>query len=164
MLAISKGQHGRWAVLSHRWGIGSTATLREDTLDTQKSGISISSLPATFQDAIKLTRFLGPRYLWIDSLCIIQDSVADWQTESATMPGIYQNAFVTIAAASTKDSHGGIFVERAWAKHSMPCVLPVKSLHDEGTVTINLPLTHSMGNGEINYLNSRGMVFPRSAT
>ncbi|PVH93058.1 heterokaryon incompatibility, partial [Periconia macrospinosa] len=50
------------------------------------------SLPRTFQDAIGLARKLGILFLWIDSLCIVQDDKRDWEEQSADMANIYQNA------------------------------------------------------------------------
>jgi hypothetical protein len=91
-------------------------------------GIGISSLPKTFQDAILVTaRFrdlLGIRYLWIDSLCIFQDSAADWRYESAIMGEIYQNAFCTLAATAAEDGDGGLFFDREPRRTSY-CAIPV---------------------------------------
>lgn len=69
--------------------------------------IPYSCLPQTFRDAVAVTRRLGIPYLWIDSLCIIQDSPDDWAAESARMAYIYENAFVTIAADAAVDSRTG---------------------------------------------------------
>ncbi|KAF4340130.1 hypothetical protein FBEOM_5991 [Fusarium beomiforme] len=66
-----------------------------------KSGIKPEELPAAYIDAIALTRELGVRYLWIDALCIIQDSQADWEKECSAMADTYANAFLTIAASSS---------------------------------------------------------------
>jgi hypothetical protein len=66
-------------------------------------------LPRTFQDAIRLTRLFDIRYLWIDSLCIIQNSIADWQTEVMSMPYVYSNSYLTISASASGTPHGGIF-------------------------------------------------------
>ena len=112
---------GKWAALSHKWGLQSLTRLERGNINLFSKGIQTSSLPATFRDAIIVARRLGIRYLWIDSLCIVQDSQADWDIEFMKMPEIYQYANVTIAAAATKDSHGGILVERAWkatSKHA----------------------------------------------
>lgn len=68
----------------------------------------MSQMPANFYDATIITRRLGYKYLWIDSLCIIQDSYQDWETESQNMGNIYKNASVTLAAAAAKDSDGGM--------------------------------------------------------
>jgi hypothetical protein len=69
-------------------------------------------LPKTFQDAVTVTRKLGIRYLWIDSLCIIQDSKADWAEEAPKMSEIYGNSYVTIAAFVDVDTHSGFLRER----------------------------------------------------
>ncbi|KAH6677171.1 hypothetical protein B0J14DRAFT_475992, partial [Halenospora varia] len=58
------------------------------------------SLSKTFVDAISITRFMGIRFLWIDSLCIIQDSVDDWEIESSLMDYVYENATINIAATA----------------------------------------------------------------
>jgi hypothetical protein len=69
--------------------------------------ISLSELSRTFQDAIRITRQLQERYLWIDSLCIIQDDRQDWETEAARMPAIYGSATLTIAAFDAENGKGG---------------------------------------------------------
>jgi hypothetical protein len=83
--------------------------------------MDISSLPLTFQDAILITRKLGYQYLWIDSLCIVQDSSQDWQRESVKMSEIYSRAVLCIAASSAMDSHQGIF-KRANSKFEQECL------------------------------------------
>ena len=60
--------------------------------------------PKAFIDAVHITRRLGVPYLWIDALCIVQDSVDDWEAESAKMASIYANAYITIAAASNQNA------------------------------------------------------------
>jgi hypothetical protein len=71
----------------------------------------VSHLPKTHQDAIRLTQELGIRYIWIDSICIIQDDKEDWEHESASMLSVYANASLTIAASNGNDSHKGLFTE-----------------------------------------------------
>ncbi|KAL5347759.1 hypothetical protein ACLOAV_007168 [Pseudogymnoascus australis] len=68
-------------------------------LDQRKAGIDIDAMPLNFQDAVKVTRKLGIQYLWIDSLCIIQDDTNDWECESAAMGQVYNHSSVTIRAA-----------------------------------------------------------------
>lgn len=76
------------------------------------NGVAISGLPATFQDALTITRALGLRYIWIDSLCIIQDSVDDWETESVAMDKVYKSALCNIAATAGGNSTRGCFSTR----------------------------------------------------
>jgi hypothetical protein len=94
-----------------QWGNESKRCITtQATLKSRKSSIPWDELPKTFQEAILVTRDLGLNYLWVDSLCIIQDSKVDWQLESAEMAGIYQNAFLTLAATSSPDSNSGLWV------------------------------------------------------
>jgi hypothetical protein len=96
---------GPYAALSYCWGpnpvfLRSTAS----NLETLKAGISYSQLPAGFQEAIRFLQILSIRYLWIDSLCIIQSgpgSTEDWQRESTKMHDVYSNSVLTLALAST---------------------------------------------------------------
>lgn len=105
----SKGRTGKYAALSHCWGGVITPVLSEKTIRDFLEDLPVSQLAANFQDTVKIVRELGLRYLWIDSLCILQDSALDWQVESANMAAVYQNAAVTIYASSSPGSKHGIF-------------------------------------------------------
>jgi hypothetical protein len=59
-----------------------------------------------------VARKLHVRYLWIDSLCIIQDDTEDWRTESLRMDQVYKNALLNIAATAASDSRRGLFYSR----------------------------------------------------
>ncbi|KAI1099112.1 HET-domain-containing protein [Jackrogersella minutella] len=102
---------GKYACLSHCWGgeIIENAVTTKQSLNRKKQGISVESLPQTFQDAIKVTRKLAIRYLWIDSMCILQDNddQSDWDQESRKMASIYKNALITIAATCSGNSNDG---------------------------------------------------------
>ncbi|KAJ4420960.1 hypothetical protein N0V82_004002 [Gnomoniopsis sp. IMI 355080] len=78
-----------------------------------KQGIPKAILPKTFHDAVIITRKLGIRYLWIDSLCIIQDDEKDWQRESGRMSTLYWNSTITISATGAIDSTKGCFLPEA---------------------------------------------------
>ncbi|KAH0498520.1 hypothetical protein TgHK011_005772 [Trichoderma gracile] len=78
-------------------------------LQARRDGILLETLPMTFQDAIDMTRRLGVRYLWIDALCIIQEDEEDWLKEAPQMATIYENAYLTLAATASTDSHGGLY-------------------------------------------------------
>ncbi|OIW27835.1 HET-domain-containing protein [Coniochaeta ligniaria NRRL 30616] len=75
-------------------------------------GIPLQSLPPVFQDFIQTAKGLYVRYVWIDALCIIQDSETDWQREAAKMAEIYGNSFLTVAAAGSASPYDGIFAPR----------------------------------------------------
>lgn len=105
-----------YACLSHCWGENPVDTIKttEQTLESFKEGITESNLPANFRDAIDVCRALDVKYLWIDSLCIIQDQKdnRDWNDEAAKMAEIYENAHVTIATTRSANAHGGCYSKR----------------------------------------------------
>jgi hypothetical protein len=100
----SHGESGRYISLSHRWGPSLITTTKKSITSGQK-GIAWAEFPKVFQDAIMITRQLGVRYLWIDSLCIIQDDTDDWLEQSAQMASIYAGSYVTIAATASENSN-----------------------------------------------------------
>jgi hypothetical protein len=93
-------------------------------LKPMQTSIAISTLPKTFQDAIELSRQLGVRYLWIDSLCIIQegDKHEDWTRESSMMGSVYQNGYCNIAATAASDGTAGCFRPRD-PLLAQPCIV-----------------------------------------
>ncbi|KAG4431636.1 hypothetical protein IFR05_012878 [Cadophora sp. M221] len=108
-LILSTGECGLYTALSHCWGGETPLRTTMASIEQYCLGLPINIIPKTFLDAMTITRELGFRYLWIDSLCIIQDSKLDWEQESAVMDDVYRNATVTIAAAASQDSKAGIF-------------------------------------------------------
>lgn len=102
----------RYIALSHCWGktLPSCRTLTT-TLNQHITNIPFDNLPKTYQDAILFTRKLGIRWIWIDSICIVQDDISDWRHEAGKMSEVYGNSFVTLAAVHSWDSHGGLFSE-----------------------------------------------------
>jgi hypothetical protein len=111
-LVSSAGHNGPYIILSHVWGGIRILTTTFATLDERLNKITMESLPRTFQNLVSIARQLSIRYVWIDSLCIIQDSVSDWSTESAKMGEYYMNSYFTVAAVSASDSSRGCFLER----------------------------------------------------
>ena len=109
--------------------------LRDTTLHAFLEDIDYDKLPLTFKDAITVTRRLGIKHLWIDSLCIIQKqpSMVDWHKEAPTMQSVYGNSFCNIAAVNARSSTEGLFRQRRisglppstvtvkWAGESMRC-------------------------------------------
>ena len=91
--------------LSHCWGTRQLdAVTTCTTLPLYKQHISWAKLSKFFQDAVDFCCWLDVQYLWIDSLCILQDDKQDWQEEFSKMAAIYTNSYLTIAA--TKSSSG----------------------------------------------------------
>lgn len=108
-----RGQE-RYICLSHRWGASThLCQTTIESLPAHLEGILWNRLPKTFQDAAKVAVWLKIKYIWIDSLCIIQDSTDDWKDQAAQMCEIYSGAYVTLAAAWSADSDVGLFRESA---------------------------------------------------
>lgn len=115
-----------YLTLSHCWGATTNIyRLTTDTMAEMLRGVQESLLPRNFRDAITVCRRLGKRYIWIDSLCIIQNSREDWEKEAPLMSHIYSNSYCTVAAQCAADSSEGFFRFRnpRWLN---PCQLPVK--------------------------------------
>ena len=105
----TKGVKAGYLCLSHCWGCEQIVTTTKSTFEKRKVAIEWGELSKTFQDAIALTRSLGFDYIWIDSLCIIQDDAADWAFESAKMASVYSNGYLTIAATRSASGSGGLY-------------------------------------------------------
>jgi hypothetical protein len=119
----SNGEVEPYICLSHCWGKGEITKTETATLSTYKQNIPWQELPQTFQDAISFAFRLGYKYVWIDSLCIIQDSVEDWRSEGSRMAQIYSGADFTIAATASNRPSEGCFrqtTERPVNMYSYP--------------------------------------------
>lgn len=112
----------QYITLSHRWGEGNNiAKLTLENLEAWTSQIPTEVLPQTFRDALVVARRCGIPYVWIDSLCIIQngDGNEDWEREAPTMQEVYSNAAFNICASWSEDT-GGLFSERTPADVEYP--------------------------------------------
>ena len=114
-----------YATLSHVWGSGAPIKLLRKHVLEFKQGIPFVTLPPTFADAIQLTDALGLSYLWIDSLCIIQDDLSDWEAESTAMCDVYRGSTINIAASASVDCKGGLFRQRNPVSVT-PCVIRMR--------------------------------------
>lgn len=108
----SKKEYAHYCTLSHRWAGKSVVRTLNGNIKLHEKELPLPELSATFRDAIKTCRKLCIRYLWIDSLCIIQDGREDWEHESARMGDYYWNSFVTIAADHASEENQGCFRRR----------------------------------------------------
>ncbi|KAH7357594.1 heterokaryon incompatibility protein-domain-containing protein [Pyrenochaeta sp. MPI-SDFR-AT-0127] len=111
-LIDTQGKSFQYVALSHCWGSATQLRATKSNWTKLAVNISFNALPPLFQDAIIITRQLGLRYIWIDSLCIIQDSLRDWETESSKMGSIYQNSYITISATNSGDGSAKCLSER----------------------------------------------------
>ncbi|ORY07044.1 heterokaryon incompatibility protein-domain-containing protein [Clohesyomyces aquaticus] len=102
----------RYLTLSHVWGKSQTLKLLKSNYKALTCSIPDGQLPRRFLDAVHVTRQLGIRYIWIDSLCIIQDDREDWAHESVLMDQVYRHGICNIAACEGVDSNSSLFLRR----------------------------------------------------
>jgi hypothetical protein len=184
-LIETSGESGLWTTLSHRWGGPSSFKLTEENLLALKKIIPVDLLPQNFKDAITVTRKLGLRYVWIDSLCIIQNSATDWAKQCTRMSSIYRDSLVTLAACDSANSSVGFlhprkslhvgynpFLANGGTTYSSPADSPVTtSFHTKGgisgTITIRKalqPYKFVMEGRQVqtNVLKTRGSILQES--
>ncbi|KAM0345849.1 hypothetical protein ACHAPU_006203 [Fusarium lateritium] len=107
-----QGETGTYVALSYCWGTNPNLHFKTtlDNLQIHKQGIDMASLPLIHREAILATLYMGERYLWIDSMCIVQDSREDWEVESAKMGSVYSNSHLTLAATSSDSPDQGLLL------------------------------------------------------
>ena len=106
-----------YVALSYCWGRGQKLTLTSETAESLYTGIRLASLPLAYRQAIELTTRLSIWYIWIDALCIQQDSMDDWRTESSKMGDVYANAHLVLSADTSPDVDSGFLSPRRSADH-----------------------------------------------
>ncbi|KAK4449997.1 heterokaryon incompatibility protein-domain-containing protein [Podospora aff. communis PSN243] len=106
---VAGREPGRYACLSYCRGtdLDGVVVTSKDNIQTYERGIALSALPKTIQDAAFICKGLRIRYLWVDSLCIVQGDHEDWVRESSQMCNVYSNSWVTIAAQHAKSCEEG---------------------------------------------------------
>ncbi|KAI0424257.1 HET-domain-containing protein [Xylaria sp. FL1042] len=167
LLETEPGQSDKYVALSYCWGKTGNITTTKSTLKERKKDIAWNILPKSFRDAIEVVRSLGIRYLWIDALCIIQDDVDDWESESAKMADVYENAFLTISTDAALDPTQGIFTTRQSDMVSTADTLGTGRARPARNVAIEqFPVTDKTGKTCIVYarepLNHSDIISPRS--
>lgn len=130
-LVVPCGRPLEYFALSHCWG--GSLPLRTTTVNFHDhlKAIAWDALPATFRDAMDVTRSMGYQFLWIDCLYIIQDSEEDWLRECALMGEVYTGAALTIAAEQSNSPSDGMFGASDRCNHT--CSIPT------GDLVIDLP-------------------------
>lgn len=110
-LIETNNENLEYFTLSYCWGGDQAHKLTAENLAQYHRAIDFAILPQTIQDSVTITSGLGFTYLWVDSLCIIQDDDVDKAQQIALMPEIYSGAFMTIAACSAESASEG-FLDR----------------------------------------------------
>lgn len=95
---------GRYATVAHCWGNAKTLKLLSGNIAALQDQILAGDLPTSYKEALLVARKFDIQYLWIDSLCIIQDSPEDWLREASMMGQVYRHSLLNIALAGAADS------------------------------------------------------------
>jgi hypothetical protein len=109
-LSETESKIGSYLALSHRWASHTAAcSTTTSNIDMRRNETSwAQDLPKIFLDTLELARRLDVKFVWIDSICIIQheDDGDDWQRESVKMADYFQQALLTVAATSGSEDYG----------------------------------------------------------
>ncbi|KAH7174219.1 uncharacterized protein B0J16DRAFT_388043 [Fusarium flagelliforme] len=148
-----------YIALSHCWGKLSKEErfcTYIDNIQDLKKHIPFDKLPQTFKDAVTATRALKVQYLWIDSLCIIQEDPEDWKIEAAKMEDVFNSAYCTIAASSSTSSLDGFLGNR-----KDRAVIGIRTAN--GPLYLSEAIDDFHEDVEQGILNTRGWVFQERA-
>lgn len=102
------GIRDRYICLSHCWGSKQPLVTTSENIQDHRKSIPWEEIPRLYQDTLRIARRYRIKYVWIDSLCILQGDKEDWAREAGRMKDVYGNAFLTIAATSSPDCSSNI--------------------------------------------------------
>jgi len=154
------GSAVNYVAFTHCWGptMPEAGMTRLENLDNHKHSLSLSMLPKSYRDAILVAKGLSIQYIWIDSLCIIQNSLEDWEFESAQMGLVYSHAWCTIASSSARSCHEGMHLKRK-EKEASCGFMAQDSQHRQMQVRLFETQTTWESFYQSNPLNKRGWTF-----
>ncbi|KAH7142222.1 heterokaryon incompatibility protein-domain-containing protein [Dactylonectria macrodidyma] len=127
----------RYTTLSYCWGTSTQSMaiqFRNSSLQSLVDGCAIETLPSTIREAIHFTQRIRVRYMWVDSLRIIQDSDVDKAREIEAMSDIYQGNYLTICALAAESMNGGLYSQRNPLLYSS---MPLRKTIDGETAVIS---------------------------
>jgi hypothetical protein len=133
-IALAIAERIQLATLSHCWGSSSHGITTASSIVDRKRKLEVAELPILYRDAIQIVRKLGIQYVWIDLLCIIQDSKPGWISASSKMDQYYSGAYLNISPSECTNSNMGTFLTanqhradiRSLAALSVPASLELK--------------------------------------
>ncbi|KAF7910487.1 uncharacterized protein EAE98_012019 [Botrytis deweyae] len=154
-LVEPKGQIVPYATLSYCWGKKGQLQLKKANHLQFLNALPVQMLSKTTQDAIRVTRALSIKYLWVDALCIIQDSAEDKSRELAVMGDIYSRSVITIGAANGDHADAGLFAKRDPHQQRPSLVYEIEADGSNTQIFAQLPRDDEQGT----ILDSRGWIF-----
>jgi hypothetical protein len=155
----------KYAALTHRWGapeLHGKFCLSNENLHEWQEHLDLKTLPRTFRDAVKVARGLGIRYLWIDTLCIVQDDKADLQAQIRKMEDVFTGAYVTLSATCATGTTDGFFKKRDNSRHHYPLHVANQS-GSLGQFYLCDPIDDFKHDVEQSALSKRGWIFQERA-
>jgi hypothetical protein len=120
-LQDGEGRRAIYATLSYTWRPGLHFRTTAATYHTNKLALDFKYAPQSWQDATTILQALGIQYLWIDAICILQDSKEDWRENITQMSAYYKNSFLNIVAGLARHSEGCL--GRRLQPRFLPCKL-----------------------------------------
>lgn len=157
--SVNTADRLRYATLSYRWGSASSyLSLKESNQCALKQGIQLASLSPLVQDAIRICRALGLDYLWVDALCIVQDSRSDWYDQAPQMADIFGKSHVCFAASGATDPSGTLIYNRSpWSLGCRGIFLNRDT--DSAQEYVCFEPEAAMTRLEVSGMNRRGWIF-----
>jgi hypothetical protein len=159
VLFISNSKQADYVTLSYCWGDSNPFQTTTKNIKQRKAGMHLKEMPQTFQDAIAITRAFNVRYLWIDALCIVQDSFKDWEAHSARMCSVYLHSLFTIANVHGKNPNVGCFAARNGMKNHPYRIRRPEPGGELSTWIATIQKPFRSQNPSANPLLSRGWVY-----
>ena len=135
-LSNSLPPDSEYCKLSHYWGRVVIKTLQRENIQLFQEEIPADGLTKTFKDVILAASRLGFQYVWIDSLCIIQDNSEDWEREASMMADVYAGSKLNFAATAAKDGRRGMLFKRD-QQHYRPCLIKFNSDDIDNYAVVN---------------------------
>ncbi len=109
---VEKQEPARFVALSYVWGSVTNFKLTKANRPELMLPGALKRvdrrLPTTIRNAITLVQSLNLRYLWVDSLCLLQNDPGDLEQGVGVMDQIYEHAWLTIIAAHGHDANAGL--------------------------------------------------------
>jgi hypothetical protein len=155
----------KYAALTHRWGdpgVHGNFCLSGGNLESWQNRLDLRTLPQTFQDAIKVARGLEIHYLWIDTLCIVQDDETDLQAQISKMEDVFKSAYVTLSATCATSTTDG-FLKRACKKRQYRQIHINHEPNHSGQFYLCDPIDNFKRDVEQSALSKRGWIFQERA-
>lgn len=134
-----------YVTLSHCWGksLPANAKTTAANLASRKSRVLWTDLTQNFRDAVAVTERLGFKYLWIDALCIIQDSASDWASESSRMCDVYSSSALMLSADAAVESDDGFFASATISTNPWRPIFPMNCTWRNRGIKLHYAKTHA---------------------